>query len=216
MRQAVTIGGDGAHTTRFKHQQHAVQVVTDVLLRHGEVHHVEQVAQRALRHGERDVPLLGLSNGGELAGGQRLQREAALGRLHRQLVAGQRQAHVAGVRQRFQDVEQLARGNRGGLVVLAHAEIGMSGDLYFQVGRNKGNLVAFLAHQDVRKNGQGMASFDDARHSRQRFQQCIACGLYELHVHPFRVCSNTCRVWLSSACFARASEILRTACSTVV
>src|SRR5690606_59451 len=138
------------------------------------------------------------------------------GRLHRQFVVGQAELDFARVGQRFQDVQQLARGDRGGFVVIAHAEIGMRGDLDFEVGGNEGDLVAFLAHEDVRQDGQGMASFDDSRHGRQRFQQCIARGLYELHVHPFRVCSNTCRVWLSSACLARASEILRTACSTVV
>ena len=144
VRQAVAVGGHGAHTARLEHQQHAIEVVADILLGHGEVHHVEQVAQHALRHAQRHVPLFGLGHGRELAGRQRLQCEAALGRLHRQLVAGQAQLDLAGVRQGLQDVEQLARRHRGGLVLRADAEVGMRGDLDLEVGGDESHLVALF------------------------------------------------------------------------
>src|SRR5690606_1543124 len=65
-------------------------------------------------------------------------------------------------------------------------------------------------------DGHGMAAFDDAGDSGEGFQQSVARGVDQLHVHPFRVCSSTCDAWLSSACLVRNSEILRTACRTVV
>src|SRR5690606_28291795 len=46
MSQTVAVGGHGAYPARLEHEQQAVQVIADVLLRHGEMHHVEQVLKR--------------------------------------------------------------------------------------------------------------------------------------------------------------------------
>ena len=43
--QAVTVGGNGAHLLVLNNQQHAVEVVADVLLSHGKVHHLQQMLQ---------------------------------------------------------------------------------------------------------------------------------------------------------------------------
>src|SRR5690606_4155774 len=106
--------------------------------------------------------------------------------------------------------------DRGGLIGVAQAELRMRRNLDFEVGGDKGNFLALLAQQDIGQNGQRISSFDYSRHRGQRFQQGVASRLYELHGYPFKVCSNTCKAWLSSDCLERASDILRTACSTVV
>ena len=54
----------------------------------------------------------------KLLGGERLQVEAALAAGDRELLVGQRKLHV-GLRQRAQDVDQLARGDRRGGGILA-------------------------------------------------------------------------------------------------
>src|SRR5690606_35907797 len=98
----------------------------------------------------------------------------------------------------------------------ADAEVGVGGDLYFDVGGDERDSLAFLAQQHIGQNRQGVTPFDDASHDRQWLQQRVARGFDQLHVHPLRVCSSTCRLWFSSACLVRASDIFLTACRTVV
>ena len=52
-RQAVAVGGHQRQVLALGDEQDAVEVVADVVHRHREVHLVEQVLQRLLRHAER-------------------------------------------------------------------------------------------------------------------------------------------------------------------
>src|SRR5690606_4265929 len=174
MGKAVAVGGHGAHPARLEHEQQAVQIIADVLLRHGEMHHVEQVLERLLQQRKRDIPFLGLGQGGKFVGSQRLQGKAAFARLNRELARGKRQLDLAGVGQGTQDVEQLARRDRGGFIGVAHAKLRVRRNLYFEVGGDKGNFLALLAQQDIGQNRQRISSFDYSRHRGQRFQQGVA------------------------------------------
>jgi hypothetical protein len=178
--QPVAVGGHGAHHVALDHQQHAVQVVADVLRGHREVDHAQQVLEGAGRQREVGAEL-GLRHGGVLVGRQRLQVEAALGRLHGELLARQRQRHV-GLGQRAQDVDQLARGHGGGHLILAGADLGGGLDLDLEVGGDEAHLLARLAHQDVGEDRQGLPALDDSAHHLQWFEQRIAAGFDELHV----------------------------------
>src|SRR3546814_9772105 len=60
MCQAVAVGSHGAYKARLEHEQHTDQVITNILLRHGKVHHVEQMLQRFLGQRKGHVPLLGI------------------------------------------------------------------------------------------------------------------------------------------------------------
>src|SRR5690606_8673008 len=151
MCQPVTVSCYRLDGARFENEQQAVQVVAEVLLRHGKVHLVEQVLQYFLRHGEGNVPLLGDSQHGVFGSVKRLQGKAALGRLHSHAPTLYAELHVAGVRQSTQDIQQLARGNGGGGGIFAHAEICMRRDLHFEIGSYESHALAFLTHQDVRK-----------------------------------------------------------------
>ena len=59
-RQTVAIGGDGHHVLAIDDEQQAIEVIANVLLRHREVHHIEQVLQCFLRQRDGGVVLLGL------------------------------------------------------------------------------------------------------------------------------------------------------------
>ena len=52
-RQAMAVGGDGLQRALVDDEQHAVQVVADVLLRHRELDRFEESAQIALRQRQR-------------------------------------------------------------------------------------------------------------------------------------------------------------------
>src|SRR5690606_31466425 len=59
MRQTVAVGGHGTHGARLEHEQQAVQVIANVLLRHGKVDLIEQVLERFLRQREGHIPGVG-------------------------------------------------------------------------------------------------------------------------------------------------------------
>ncbi|MNL11239.1 hypothetical protein D3C87_1320670 [compost metagenome] len=180
VRQAVPVGGHGHHLLAIHHEQHAVQVIADVLLRHGEVDHRQQVLERLLRQAHARVELRGFGHGREFLGGQRLEREAALARLHRHALVVQRQRHVA-VRHRAQDVQQLARRHGSGHAVAANAAFGVGGDLDLDVRREEGNVRAGLANQQVGQDREGVAALHDAAHDLQRTQQIVSRGFDQLH-----------------------------------
>ena len=52
-RQAVAVGGDQAELLAFGDEQNAVEVVADVMHRHGKRHLAQQVFQHLLRHAEK-------------------------------------------------------------------------------------------------------------------------------------------------------------------
>ena len=73
-RQAVTVGGHEREALAFGHEQDAVEVVADVVHRHREMHLVDEVLERLLRHAEHRPEVGRFLHEGEVVGGQRLQR----------------------------------------------------------------------------------------------------------------------------------------------
>ncbi|MNS93545.1 hypothetical protein D3C72_1277250 [compost metagenome] len=167
-RQTVTVGCHGNDVLAVDDQQQAVQVVTNVLLRHREVHHVEQVLQGLLRQRDFGVVLLGLRNGREFFSRQGLQCETGFARLHGHALVSKCQRHVAGVRQRAQDVEQFTRSNRGRCNVVAATDLCVRGDLHFNVGRQERDSLAILANEDIGQNRQCVPTLDNTTHNLQR------------------------------------------------
>jgi hypothetical protein len=71
--------------------------------------------------------------------------------------------NVACVRKRAQQVLQLSRGDRGCLRLLSR-ELGVRGDLHFEVRRGDEELPVTVLDQHIRKDGQRVPPFDDARY----------------------------------------------------
>ncbi len=163
----MTVSSNSSHGRTVNHQQHSVQVVANVLLRHRKVHHAEQVLQRG--SGQRKI-------GGEFClchrrkffGRQRLQVETALAAGDRHFLVRKRQLHV-GVGQRPQNVDQFARRDRGRGSVIAGTDVSTGLNLNFQISRSKRHFAAFLAHQNVREDRQRLPAFDDTAYHLQRF-----------------------------------------------
>ena len=73
------------------------------------------------------------------------------------------------IRNGAQDVREfLRRGGQAEVATGQRVRAGV-GDLDFQVGREKGQRVAFLFDQHVGQNRQGMAPLDDAGDGLERF-----------------------------------------------
>ena len=166
-RQTVAVGGNRHQLLAVDDEQHAVQVITDVLLRHREMDHAEQLPEGLLRNRQARAEVSRLVDGRELVGGERLERETAFAGAHGEALVGEVERDFAR-RHRAQDVEQLARGNGGGDLIAAHAEVGMRGDLEFEVGREERHVRAILGDQQIGEDRQRMTAFYDTAHGLQR------------------------------------------------
>ena len=144
------------------------------------MHHVEQVLERLLRQAEFGCVMVRLSNRREFLGRQRLQRKAGFPALHRHALVRQRQRHFL-IRQSPQNVEQLTCGHRRGCRLFARADRRMGADLDFNIGRQQGKFVAFLANEDIGQNRQRVPTLDNTAHDLQRPQQRISVRFYQLH-----------------------------------
>jgi hypothetical protein len=115
-------------------EQHSVQVVADVLLRHREFDGFQQPPQVALRERERLHLVLADADARIVRCRQRLQIESRSTCAKRHSAAGpvDRQRRVVG--KRAQQILELSRGNRGCLRLFS-PEIRTRGDLHFEVGR---------------------------------------------------------------------------------
>nr|GEW26933.1 hypothetical protein [Tanacetum cinerariifolium] len=179
--QTVTVGGDRNHVVAIEDQQQAVQVVTDILLGHREVHHVKQVLQGFLRQRDIGAVSLGLLHGREFFGGQGLQRKAGFTALYRQALVQQRHRHIAGLGQRAQDVEQLAGGHGGAGHFGAGTDFSVGGDLHFRVGGQEGNAFAVLADEDIGQNRHSVPTLDNTTHDLQWPEKRVSGGFDQLH-----------------------------------
>ncbi len=176
----MAVGGDGLQRALVGDQQHAVEVVADVLLRHRELGEAEQPLEVALRQRQR-LQLVGAEPDARIVGGgERLQVEARARRAHGHLAAGGVDGERRVVGERAQQVLHLARGDCDRLRLLAR-QLGMRGDLHLEVGGRHEEPAVAVLEQDIGENRQRMAALDDPRHRLQRFQQRIAGYLLQLH-----------------------------------
>ncbi|MPM16069.1 hypothetical protein SDC9_62443 [bioreactor metagenome] len=180
--QAVTVGRDQAELVAFGHEQDAVQVVADVLHRHGERHLTHQVLEHLLRHAEGGAETGGFLHQREVFCGQRLQREAALAALQDQLVLAGFQAHGLVGRHGLEDIDHLAHAHGGGELTRIAAELGRGANLDFQITGGQLQGIARLADQHIGQDGQGVTAFDDAGHRLQYCENLVLCCLQDNHV----------------------------------
>lgn len=169
----MAVGGDGAQGAAVHFQQHAVEVVTHVLLGHGEAGAVDQATQLAL--GNAEVQRAGtFLYGGEIVGRQGGQGEAATPGLHQEFLLFDTDVDQHVVRQALADVHQLARryGDLAGFGGIFQYHATNQFDL--EVGAGQRQLLAFDHQQDVGENRQCLAAFHDAGDQLQRFQQGFA------------------------------------------
>ena len=97
-----------------------------------------------------------------------------------------RHGDLAAVGQGADDLEQLARRDRG-LAVLGVVD-GMPGDhLDFEVGAGQRQLAVLDLHQQVGQDRQGLPAFDDVDDLRQRLQEDFALQA-ETHADPLPLC----------------------------
>jgi hypothetical protein len=176
----VAVGRDRLQRPLVDDEQHPVEVVADVLLRHRELDRLQEPAQVLLRQRERLHLVLPLPDARIVGGRQRLQVEARAPGAHRHPASRGVDVERRVVGKRPQEVLQLARGD-GHRLRLAPGQLRMRGDLHLEVGGRHVEAAIAVLEQHIRKNRQCVAAFDDARDGLQRFEQRITRGLLELH-----------------------------------
>ena len=171
--QTVSIGGYGTDDPGRHFEQHTVEVVAYVLLRHGEAGALDQTTQLALLQvtGQRTWAFF---NRREVIGRQGRQREAATSGLDHQLLVIKLDVDQRIVGQTFADIHQLARryGDFAGLSRLF--QLYATYQLDFQVSTGQRQLLAFDNQEHVGQYRQGLAAFNDACDQLQGFQQGFA------------------------------------------
>ena len=164
------------------HHQQAVQVVTDVLLRHCVLHETKQPTQRFLGEHEARGFAGGLCQAREILGRQCLQRKAALACLNQQAFVLLLQRDLRVLRESPQDVDQLARTHSHGARVAASHHRAARGDLDLDVGGQERQRLCGPLDQDVGQDRQRVSTFDDSAYRRKRVQDVVALVFDQDHV----------------------------------
>jgi hypothetical protein len=176
----------GRITSCFGDKQDAVEVIADVVHRHRERDLRQQALERLLRHREHGAEAGRFLHQREVFGRHALQREAALATLEDEFAAGVFEADRLVGRHGAQDVDQLARAQRGGEVAVVAIEGGGGADLDFEVAGGQLDLRTGLAQQHIGEDGQRVAPFDDAGDGLERCQY-VGLGRFQNdHVRLFR------------------------------
>ena len=150
-RQTMSVGRHARSSFADSFEQHAVEVIAHVLLRHREMRLVEQPLEVLLRHAER---LLGVDflDRRKLGRRQGRQREAALAAPGRHALAFERQRDLGAFRQRAADVEQLAARHRD-LTAALHVDVRRRDELDFEIGAVIESLPPFAASSTLARIG---------------------------------------------------------------
>ena len=171
--EAVAVGGDHAYFGADHDHQQAVQVIADVLLRHGVLDQRQQAFELLLRQRQFGLLALGHDHARKVLRRQGLQVETALAGFQRQALFVERQADLGRFGQRPQDVLQLARADRHRRLFRPGCR-GAGTDLDLDVGRQELESFPVLFHQHVGKYRQGVTFLDDATDRLQRCQNLVA------------------------------------------
>ena len=126
--ETMSVGGDGAQLLALDDEEHAVEVVADVLTGHGEGRHREQVAQRAGRDEERRLPLAFLEDG-VFVGGERLKLELAVVAADREVAVAEVELDLVGGGKSRQDAGELGGADREAGVDAGDADGSLGADL---------------------------------------------------------------------------------------
>jgi hypothetical protein len=127
------------------------------------------------------TPKLGPKSTLSLTSRQRLQREAALAAGQRELALRRRQRHHLVGRQAAQDVDQLARAQRGRQRAGVAAQCRRGAHLDLQVAGGELDGIAVLAQQHVGQDGQRVPALHDAGDRLQGLEELGLRGLHNNH-----------------------------------
>ena len=168
----MAVGGNATQGLALQVEQQAIEIITDVLLRHGESGAFDQLFQRRFRHSDAfdDRELVVLR---EIPGRQGSQGVAALAGLDGSFIAAVAERDLAAVRQGAHDVEQFAGGN-GDFAVLAVIDRIAGGELDLQIRAFQRQLAVFDLDQQVAQHRQRLPALDDVDDLLQGFQKRFA------------------------------------------
>ena len=153
-------------------QEHAVQVIANVLLRHREMRFLDQSCERALF--DRDcLPGLDVFNCWKLCRRQGCEAELASPGTNRRFFAGDAEMNIGSLRQRPAYIKQLASRYRD-FTVRFDIYFRLGNQLHLQVRRRDRQLALFGDEQDVREYGHGLPPFHDPDNGLQGLQKHIA------------------------------------------
>jgi len=104
--KAVPVCSDRAQMLPTRFEKHAIEVITNILLRHREMRLIKQPCQRLLRHGNA-MPRIDVIHDRELCRRQCHQAEFAAARFNIELLATEHHRNLCAVRQRPANIQQL-------------------------------------------------------------------------------------------------------------
>ena len=160
--QAMAVSGDQAELLALGHKQNAIQVVADIVHRHGKRHLAQQVFQCFLWHAEHRAKSGGLLHQREILCRQGLQRELAFAALEDDLAGVRFERYSLVGRHGAQNVDQLARAHGGGEVAGVALQLGRGADLDLQITGGELQRGACFANQDVGQDGQRVPPLHNA------------------------------------------------------
>jgi hypothetical protein len=155
----MAVGRDTPQRMLAQIEQHAVEVVPDVLMRHREARSLHQRLE--CRFGQRDaLDQLDVVDDGEFRRRQCRQREAASSRADDRALAGLLELDRHAIRQRAADVEQLAR-RHGHFAGVEPLRFRARHHLDFEIGSGERDTVRIDVDQEIRQHGQRLPPLDD-------------------------------------------------------
>ena len=165
----MAIGGDATQGGAFQIEQQTVEVITHILLRHGEGGTFDQFLQCGFRHTDTfdDGELIVFR---EIPGRQGGQGVSAFSGLDGGLVAGMAEYDFAAIGQGAHDVEKFAGGN-GDFTVLAIIDAATCRQLHFEIRAFQTQLPVFHLHQQIAQHRKGLSAFNHIHDLLQGFQK---------------------------------------------
>src|ERR1700730_5645556 len=156
------------------HHQETVEVIADVLLRHGVLHKAKQPAQSFLAQRKAGDLTGRLRKARKVLRGKRLQRESTLARLDQQTLILLLERDFCAVGKGTQYIDKLSRANRHCLCISIRLRTAARLDLDFDIGGEEQQRLRTALNQHVRQDRQRMAALDDAAHRRKRAEEFVA------------------------------------------
>src|SRR3954469_21810901 len=180
--EPMPVGGDELKAAILDHHEQPVQVIADILLRHGVLHQREQAPQGPLLELEARRLAGGLSEPREVFCRKALQRESASTRLKDEPLVLLLQGHLSGVRQCPQDVEELARSDRDRMGFRGGLEAALRDHLDLDVRREEREVGADALDQHVGQDRQRVRAFDDSAHCGKGYEDLVVLCLDQNHL----------------------------------
>ena len=183
-RQPMAVRRDGPQELALRFQQHAVQVIADVLLRHREMRLVDQTTEIRLRYRDR---LLGvdLIDHREFRGRQTREREAALAAFHGHAIRFRADGHLRAFGQRAKNIQQFTARD-GDVSGLDHLRVACGDEFNLEVRPRDAEAIVARHEQHIGQHRHGLAALNDADNALQGGENLFA-RRGQLHVFCLNV-----------------------------